>query len=137
MALLNSSVDDESQIPCVFPEYVELGRLKVLCAKSAKLESITDIVIGRKSIVDKEAVIRADLEKVTIGQYCYIGSRTILRPPPRLVDLGGDDDVALSQRSTSRSRGSDVSSAEHSACFAATATTITATKQANLGRIDI
>ena len=91
MALLNSSVDDESQIPCVFPEYVELGRLKVLCAKSAKLESITDIVIGRKSIVDKEAVIRADLEKVTIGQYCYIGSRTVLRPPPRLVDLGGDD----------------------------------------------
>ena len=64
----------------MFPEYVELGRLKVLCAKRAKLESITDIVIGRKSIVDKEAVIRADLEKVTIGQYCYIGSRTVLRP---------------------------------------------------------
>lgn len=111
--LLNSSVDDESPILCVFPDYVELTRSKVLCAKSAKLESIKDIVIGRKSIIDQEVEIRADLEKVTIGQYCYIGDRTVLRPPRR-PKLGAGGIPFVEASGAAGGGGAAAEPAEHS-----------------------
>ena len=84
--MLNSCVDDESTIPCFFPEYRELGRLKVLCAESATLNCPANIIIDRKSIVEKGVTIHGELEKVIVGQYCFIGERTVLKPPPRAED---------------------------------------------------
>jgi dynactin-5 len=34
-----------------------------------------------QTVVDKDVVIRGDLESVHVGHYCYIGERTVLRPP--------------------------------------------------------
>jgi len=32
-------------------------------------------------VIDKDVVIRGDLESVQIGHYCYVGERSVLRPP--------------------------------------------------------
>mmetsp|Transcript_12233 Transcript_12233/g.15730 ORF Transcript_12233/g.15730 Transcript_12233/m.15730 type:complete len:345 (-) Transcript_12233:135-1169(-) len=85
---INSCVEADNSIVCLSSEYGEYGRLKVICAKSAHFlgRRADDLAIGmgRKTVIEKDVIIRGDLEQVHIGQYTYIGFRTVLRPPWRI-----------------------------------------------------
>ncbi|XP_004346742.1 dynactin 4 [Capsaspora owczarzaki ATCC 30864] len=43
-----------------------------------------NIVLGGKSIVHAECVIRGDLKHIQVGKYCILSKRSVIRPPHRL-----------------------------------------------------
>jgi len=45
------------------------------------IDGLGDVDFLHQTVVDKDVVIRGDLESVHVGHYCYIGERSVLRPP--------------------------------------------------------
>jgi dynactin-5 len=43
------------------------------------------IVLGRKCVIDADAMLRGDLARVQLGAHCFVGLRTVLRPPRRIA----------------------------------------------------
>jgi len=69
---------------------ISITAVQVLCSRSAHLLGMTAdkegaIVLGRKCVIDADAMLRGDLARVQLGAHCFVGTRTVLRPPRRIA----------------------------------------------------
>jgi carbonic anhydrase/acetyltransferase-like protein (isoleucine patch superfamily) len=57
-------------------------------SRSANLSGLQNVTTNGFCLMQHGCVLRADMAKIAMGKFCYVGKKTVLRPPSGVGPMG-------------------------------------------------